>query len=167
MRTAVEYYGLPMGMLTKETIRAIKTWLDWLPDATSLPVSNPDPGNWGHEPALWTCHAVTRATKKIFSGLSDWRVVDGHFTKGVQHSWLTFEQPGSRTVLDVYPVASLGGPILVDAGERMSPWTNFYIEANDYDKWRLARFDEEAARLYSVQQHLVGETLKGLARSFT
>lgn len=137
MRTAFEYYGIAnkMSEVDKPILRTIKAWLDWLPDS-----------GLGIE-SLLSCHVVSRLVKRKFD-LTTWRVVDGCFGRH-QHSWLA---SGLIIVLDVYPVASMGGPLLVDV-EHMSPWHGLYRPDNDngwFSKNDLKRFDLEAENFYQT-----------------
>jgi hypothetical protein len=53
-----------------------------------------------------SCHILARAVSKVFS----LRFVDGYFKPNFEHSWVL--SPNEH-IIDVYPVAILGGPILV------------------------------------------------------
>jgi hypothetical protein len=53
-----------------------------------------------------SCHMLARALKTFFPV----RVCDGYFCGSYQHSWLRTED---GSYIDVYPVATLGGPILI------------------------------------------------------
>lgn len=68
-----------------------------------------------------SCHHVARALAEIFPIEFE----DGHFNKGWEHSWLSTP---NGWIIDPYPVALIGGPILVDAGSR-SPWRSLYVPA--------------------------------------
>ncbi len=59
-----------------------------------------------HDHALISCHTLTRAFSRVVKGLS---VVDGRVL-GHEHSWLVTK---SRNIIDVYPVATVGGPLLI------------------------------------------------------
>lgn len=102
MRTALEHYGTA-GPGLAATCSEIRQWLQSLPDA---PFSV-------HEDGLWSCHAVARAVyQKWALGEKGWRVEDGHFRRHYQHSWIESE----ALVMDVYPVGSLVGPLVLDRG---------------------------------------------------
>lgn len=62
---------------------------------------------------LLSCHILARAVGKVFPVT----VRDGHFAGSFQHSWLETEH---GNVVDVYPVAMIGGPIMYD-GDTCSP----------------------------------------------
>lgn len=98
MRTALEHYGVLTGGVDKDKIREMRLWLDNLSDP---------PLNL-REDELWSCHVIARVVKRNWN-LEDWAVVDGYFVTS-QHSWLAWRD----VILDTYPVASLGGPLLVD-----------------------------------------------------
>jgi hypothetical protein len=59
-----------------------------------------------HDHALVSCHTLARA---FASAMTDLTVVDGHVL-GHEHSWLMTK---SGNVIDVYPVATVGGPLLI------------------------------------------------------
>ena len=75
------------------------------------------------EQNLVSCHMVARAIAKIFPEL---KVVDGSFGAygGYGHSWL---KRGHRVIIDPYPWATVGGPIMVCA-DMISPWYCLYQE---------------------------------------
>lgn len=68
------------------------------------------------EEIILSCHILARAVAKVF-GL---KFVDGHLYPHYQHSWLL---TSSGNIIDTYPVAVIGGPIIVDNGKwsRSSP----------------------------------------------
>ncbi len=72
------------------------------------------------EEILVSCHMIARALAKIFSI----KYKDGYFG-GCEHSWL-IPEPG--IIIDPYPVATVGGPILVIV-KYMTPWRYLYKEA--------------------------------------
>lgn len=60
-------------------------------------------------PRLVSCHMLARAVARVFS----LPFQDGLFLGRVNHSWVL--TPKSGNIIDVYPVAIVGGPILVVA----------------------------------------------------
>lgn len=62
------------------------------------------------DPIVLSCHILTRAVTVAFEEL---RVQDGYYAGSCEHSWL-LTQHGD--IIDVYPVGTLGGPIMVDGG---------------------------------------------------
>lgn len=131
MKTAFEYYDTKTGGVSKDTIREMKLWLDGLPDPP-LDI---------REDGLWSCHVVSRAIKYKWC-LQGWMVVDGHFLSS-QHSWLEF----TDVILDTYPVASLGGPLLVDK----SFWGRLYrAEPLRFGDKEIAVFDYHVSRLLEM-----------------
>ncbi len=74
-----------------------------------------------NRPIVLSCHMLARAIGRVFS----LKVVDGFFTSNCEHSWLLTPE---GHIIDVYPVAVLGGPILVDSGFG-SPLKGFYLKA--------------------------------------
>ncbi len=86
-----------------------------------LPDVNLGLDRFEHEIDL-SCHMLARVVAEIFS----LEFVDGYFTIGFQHSWVLTPK---RQIIDVYPVAILGGPILMDASS-FSPARNCYLKMN-------------------------------------
>ncbi len=72
------------------------------------------------ENIILSCHMLARALGKVF-GL---RWVDGLYAGIGQHSWLVF--PHKMYILDCYPVHTLGGPLLVNAKDFLSPGQMLY-----------------------------------------
>lgn len=73
------------------------------------------------EKILLSCHMLTRALAELFP-LKVW---DGYFGAPgdrYEHSWLV--DKGIHIVIDPYPVAVLGGPVLVVV--EASPWAHLY-----------------------------------------
>lgn len=78
------------------------------------------------EKILLSCHVLCRAFAKVFSV----KCVDGYFFISCwRHSWLVTE---NKTIIDVYPWALVGGPIMAIADYR-TPWINLYHEAEISD----------------------------------
>jgi hypothetical protein len=75
------------------------------------------------EPYPVSCHMMTRAIADILPQL---RVVDGYFMRNNEHSWLATEDP--NFIIDVYPVCTIGGPLLVFIGG-ISPMRELYRPA--------------------------------------
>lgn len=61
-----------------------------------------------------SCHVLARAIAKVFS----LKYADGFFVPNFSHSWVL--SPNSH-LIDVYPVAVLGGPILMVEDDSASP----------------------------------------------
>lgn len=103
---------------------------------------------------LWSCHGIVRALATVLS--QPWEVMDGWFLRrGNQHAWLYLEVDNdhrSQFILDAYPVAAVGGPLLVDVRPYGSPWQDAYIERRmAFTRAVREKFDEEgrqALRLY-------------------
>jgi hypothetical protein len=72
-----------------------------------------------------SCHVLARAVQQCFDGL---KVVDGYIRGPVRynHTWLTTE---SKNIIDVYPVAIVGGPLLL-AGDG-GPWPLVYLPSRE------------------------------------
>ncbi len=80
-----------------------------------------------------SCHMLARAVAKVFN----LNCVDGKFLGTFDHSW-TVTRAGN--ILDVYPIASLGGPIMWDGQARIIT-SRMYIgmseaDALEYYGWR-------------------------------
>ena len=67
-----------------------------------------------------SCHILARAVGAVF-GLP---VIDGMYAVAYKHSWLRI--PQSRNIIDVYPVAMLGGPLLISGIS--GPGRTLYVE---------------------------------------
>ena len=74
---------------------------------------------------LVSCHMIVRGLARIFTEVERH---DGYFGKIMGHSWLTIKSD-SRLIIDPYPVALIGGPIMVHSGFFTVPWNRLYIEA--------------------------------------
>jgi hypothetical protein len=117
MRTAIEHYGLYADDLRRQLPRMV-AWLDGLPPS-------PVHGMLG----LWSCHAIARAAQQKF--FPSYLVVDGYFGVTYNHSWLR----SGGIIIDVYPVASLSTPLIIDA--ECPGWARQY-EPNDRVTVRIA-----------------------------
>src|SRR3989344_4689806 len=85
-----------------------------------------------------SCHMLARAISTFFS----LKVRDGKFMSGYQHSWL---ETASGHIIDVYPVATLGGPILIDGGRKsFSPSRGMYTVT--HKKYYGHKFDTRQFR---------------------
>lgn len=76
-----------------------------------------------------SCHMVCEALARIFPKLEH---KIGYFQiKGFEHSWLLHpvRQPYQRFIIDPYPWATLGGPLLLVVGAG-TPWSRSYNEAD-------------------------------------
>lgn len=80
------------------------------------------------------CHEVCQRLEAFLPSQLKW--YQGYFGDSHQHSWIHFiEQPNlrERFIVDPYPVAMVGGPILVDTGAHLimpTPWNDLYREAD-------------------------------------
>lgn len=137
MLTALEYYeGASMpGGVTRNKLRDIAAWLDALPDDVH------------GEDHLLSCHVVVRVVKEAFN-LTEWSIGDGIFMRpGQRHSWLEIIHNHQKFVLDVYPIASCGGPLLVNASAYGSPWRDMYIPLPHAYESSLANFERDSAQV--------------------
>lgn len=98
-------------------------------------------------PVLVSCHMLCRAFAVVFPQL---KCADGYFyKKGYEHSWL--ETPNG-CIIDVYPIAVLGGPILVlKEGFLLSLWGRIYIEA-ELPRLRNGKFLGDTARVKTITE---------------
>lgn len=69
---------------------------------------------------LPSCHMLVRAMAKVFPQV---KVQDGYYSRRFSHSWLKTK---SGHLIDLYPVAMVGGPLMMDGGEE-SPSNDVYI----------------------------------------
>jgi len=74
------------------------------------------------EKVVLSCHMITRALARFFP----LTYKDGYFGNFNQHSWLVTKE---GLVIDPYPVAVVGGPILIDT-RFMTGWSSLYQEAS-------------------------------------
>lgn len=68
---------------------------------------------------ILSCHVLGRAVARVFGV----RYVDGYFAHMFEHTWLL---TANNSVMDVYPVGILGGPILVDNANTFAPGRFLY-----------------------------------------
>lgn len=117
MKTYLESNGF--GFVTPKELQVfhrIKRAMDGIVELPSLGVDEE------MVEVILSCHIMARAVAKVF-GL---RVVDGFYYRFFSHSWLT---TSTGNVIDVYPVAVAGGPILVHRNEGIdTPGRALYIE---------------------------------------
>ena len=72
---------------------------------------------------ILSCHILARSVAKVFS----LEYVDGYFIPNFSHSWVLSH---SGHLIDVYPVAMLGGPILMVEDDGASPIRWHYKKAS-------------------------------------
>lgn len=70
-----------------------------------------------------SCHAVAQAAAIRWPELMARR---GLFMNGWEHSWCT---TWNGNIIDVYPVAAIGGPLLLDGHD--GPWGEAYVEVGE------------------------------------
>ncbi len=73
-----------------------------------------------------SCHIITRALGQVFF----LQYKDGYFCDRYCHTWLL--TPAGH-IIDPYPVATLGGPILMEALQVLSPAHRLYKTKNGRD----------------------------------
>lgn len=95
--------------------RRIEMIIDALPDIIDL-------GEKNGEPIIMSCHMLARAASKVFN----LKYVDGHYhLDHFAHSWLVTPM---GNIIDLYPVATIGGPLLVlCCREFLTPGRQFYV----------------------------------------
>lgn len=101
-----------------------------------------------------SCHMLARAFAQFFPVT----VKDGFFfKKGNFHSWLETKQ----SIMDVYPIAMMGGPVLVDK-KGYNPWSQQYLE-DILPGWVFG--DDEITFQNNVQKviDVVGKTMEALS----
>jgi hypothetical protein len=96
-----------------------------------------------------SCHMIVRALAEIFS--LDYK--DGYFGPGFEHSWLV---PERGVIIDVYPVALVGGSILV-VTRYATPWSYLYQEEK-IERIDNLKFLEDTDKVKEV----IEETMKKL-----
>ena len=68
-----------------------------------------------------SCHMIARALARHFP----LTYVDGHFgMRGWRHSWLVTLE---GNIIDPYPWATVGSPLLIDMSNERMPWHHWYI----------------------------------------
>lgn len=118
------------GLISGEDLKTflkIKEVVEKLPDLKPESQEN-DPE---YDDEIISCHMLVRALKPFFPV----KVCDGYFCGGYQHSWLI---TASGHTIDVYPVATLGGPILIE-GSFCSPARKLYRRNNKRYNGRFSK----------------------------
>lgn len=82
------------------------------------------------EKILLSCHILARALAKIFL----LKYVDGYFYPTCEHTWLITKD---KNVIDVYPVAILGGPIIVLGSKTICPPAKFLYKVKTISNGRF------------------------------
>lgn len=100
-----------------ELFRRIRTAVDHFPDI--------DLGfdTKRKSPVVLSCHMLARAIGKVFK----LEVVDGFIYPNYEHSWVLTHE---GNIIDLYPVAIIGGPILVEHKTGAGPSRRIYIKAD-------------------------------------
>lgn len=87
---------------------------------------------------ILSCHVLARAIAKAFY----LKVVDGYYLEIYQHSWCVTPQ---GNIIDVYPIATLGGPILLDGGD-FTPASKLYKKKDSRTFSQKVRFTDSSFR---------------------
>ncbi|MBI5654115.1 hypothetical protein HZC53_00455 [Candidatus Uhrbacteria bacterium] len=90
------------------------------------------------ETILVSCHMLCRGLAAIYP---EAEVRDGQFMGKYDHSWLTFMD----FIIDPYPVAMLGGPVLLHA-VNLAPWSRLY-SPGDVPAVRYPHFPAACAKV--------------------
>jgi hypothetical protein len=77
--------------------------------------------NKKREKTILSCHMIARALARLFPV----EFKDGYFGGFNTHSWLITR---NGLIIDSYPVATIGGPILIDK-RFITAWNSLYREA--------------------------------------
>lgn len=97
-----------------------------------------------------SCHILSRALARFFPV----EYQDGYFGKFCEHSWLVTK---NGLIIDCYPVAVVGGPILIDQ-RYPTPWLGLYKKSCLGDKLRdpslLKRVDIVAKMIAQIVENL-------------
>jgi len=85
------------------------------------------------------CHILGRAIAKVFS----LKYVDGYYYPNFSHTWLLTE---NGNLIDIYPVATTGGPIMIVGSNRNHFYTPAYwlykkkrLTGRGFGKWWFRR----------------------------
>lgn len=73
------------------------------------------------KPIILSCHMLARAVARVFSV----SVRDGYFVGNFEHSWV---ETSSGNIIDLYPIAAIGGPIMFDG--MILPEMKIYIRSS-------------------------------------
>ncbi|MBX4189006.1 hypothetical protein KW785_00210 [Candidatus Parcubacteria bacterium] len=98
-----------------------------------------------------SCHLLAEAVARVWN----LEVAHGVFLKGYNHSWTV---TSNKNVIDVYPVASVGGPIIYDGSaltvlrQLFNPFSPSNIEAR-YGKDFGSMWFERAVDTLALQLH--------------
>ena len=147
-----------MGKLIPDTIYEdyliAKRFMEQLPEPTLEIAPATLRSNYKPYKCLWSCHGLVRGLKPLLS--PNWNVVDGYFKKtGYDHAWLYIntkvEDKRYKFILDIYPIACLGGPLLVDVGATHYAWNDSYIESRiNYTEEHFKLFEEEGLQAFKA-----------------
>ena len=104
----------------------------------------------GHKISV-SCHMVCHALAQLFPQLE---CQDGYFArKGIEHSWLTLNRD---FIIDPYPVAIMGGPIMADCRYIGLPWQNLYIPSRErFPCLDAPNFPKHVEKITNVMQSVL------------
>lgn len=158
-----------------EDLALVRHFMETLPEPQYHPALQGRPGNGlGRngsplldEDPMWTCHALVRAAKRALPLQLGWTVRDGAFGEGGNtHCWLEhvvvpYEIPRLRRmwhglILDVYPRATLSGPVLLDADYRL-PWQSLYRLPNQGNGTKPADYTNDMLETYAAEAAIAVE----------
>ena len=95
-----------------------------------------------------SCHMITRALARFFPV----RYRDGYFGEFNQHSWLITK---NGLIIDPYPVAVVGGPILIDT-RYMTPWRSLYHEGS-FSRLSNPTFLRQVDKVFEVVRQTIAK----------
>jgi hypothetical protein len=132
----------------QELLRQVRLVFDALPEI--------DFGEKGNgKKILVSCHTICRALKPLFPSL---KYVYGRYAALYEHSWLETE---NGSVIDVYPVGSVGGPILVAV--EVYELTQLYLPQQLPLDRRFSHESRELIKQVRTIRSAAREVMRGLA----
>lgn len=87
------------------------------------------------EPMIMSCHMLARAIASVYT----LKFVDGFVIPNYEHSWVLTPE---GNIIDVYPIATIGGPIMLESAEGVGPACRIYIKA-EVDEYKGRFLDEK------------------------
>lgn len=103
--TPLYYHQVPPSVL--KAFLEIRRRVHKMPD---IPLEGVDENN---QPMVMSCHILAMAVERF---CPEARAQHGHYAGGFQHSWNVIMFQGGTFLIDPYPIACIGGPILLDGG---------------------------------------------------
>lgn len=108
IKTALEHYYPKEAPEWRRLLNEIVGWLETIPPLAPVELIS-------GEDRLWSCHVLSRGVLRLWNlEAQGWRVHDGIFRERFNHCWLEKVDGNLVLILDVYPVGTMGGPLLID-----------------------------------------------------